>query len=36
MFKDHSGHRVHMDGIYRIVTLRGGINRLHATMPLMY
>jgi hypothetical protein len=36
MFKDHSVHRVHMDGIYRIVALRGGIDRLRATMPLMY
>jgi hypothetical protein len=27
MFKDHGDHRVHMDGIYRIVALRGGIGR---------
>jgi hypothetical protein len=36
MFRDFKGQRNHMDGIYRIVALRGGVDSVRATMPLIY
>jgi hypothetical protein len=33
---DHAGHRRHMDGIYRVVELRGGIDSLRASSPTLY
>ena len=36
MFKDYGSHRTHLDGIYRILELRGGIDNLRLTQPLVY
>ncbi|KAE9363350.1 hypothetical protein N431DRAFT_423933 [Stipitochalara longipes BDJ] len=36
MFKDFKGQINHMDGIYRIVALRGGVDSVRTTMPLIY
>jgi hypothetical protein len=36
LFKDHTSHQRHMDGIDRIVELRGGIDSLRATTLTIY
>ncbi|KAE9373018.1 hypothetical protein N431DRAFT_337943, partial [Stipitochalara longipes BDJ] len=36
MLKDYGGHRTHLDGINRILDLRGGIDNLRSTIPIVY